>query len=113
MLEAYRKALPSERQVLKHATADRTDTALLCKLMQRLGLLGRPVIMGVAIGQDQAADQTGMTGGKDLHDANTAVVGDDVDLIELHGAAEGGQHRRLGIEREILVGAGTRCAVSE
>ena len=111
MFEADGKARPGETHVFEHAPAERAETALLGQLVQRLGLLGRPVVMGIAVSEHETTNPIWMSRSEDLRDPAAAVIGNDVDLIKLHGVAEGGKHRSLGVERKILVAVGGGGAV--
>src|SRR5580704_18434473 len=113
MLKARGKACPGKSDVFKHAAAKRADACLFRELVQRLGLLGRPIVVGVAIGEHKTTDQTRVTRGEYLRDAAAAVIGNDIDLFEVQSCAELGKHRRLGVERQILVDTGSRCSVRQ
>src|SRR5437660_11909141 len=106
MFEADSKARPGEANVFEHAAAEGAQTALLGQPVQRLGLLRRPVVMGIAVSEHETPNPIWMPRSKDLRDPAAAVIGNDVDLIMLHGLAEGGKHRSLGVERKIRVAGG-------
>ena len=113
MFKADRKTGPGKGEVTQHALTDRAQTTLFGELVQRLGLLRRPVVVDIAVGERQAVDAPGMAGGENLGDRAAAVIGDDVDLVQAHRIAERNEHVGLRIEVQILVGAGSRLAMSK
>src|SRR3954447_9867561 len=68
--------------------------------------------MGVAIRDRERADAARMARGEDLGNSRAAVVGDQIDLVQIQPVAEGLQHLGLHAERHVLIGCDPRVAVS-
>src|SRR5258708_9451261 len=111
MYKAGGKTRSGKGHSCEHALADWAEAALFRQVMQRPGLLWRPVVVRIAIRQHKAPDAFGVACGENLGDPAAAVVGDNVHGIELHGLAERCEHARLRVEREVLIGAGPRRAM--
>jgi len=71
---------------------------------------GRAVAVDVAVGYEERADAGGVLGEEDLGGDASAVVGDEVDGVDLEPVEEGGEHGGLGVGRDGLVGVGLGVA---
>src|SRR5271168_911292 len=52
---------------------------------ERLEGLGRPVVVGIAIGEREAANALRIERGENLRDAAAAVIADEIDVIDVQG----------------------------
>src|ERR1700738_1944115 len=69
---------------------------------ERLERLGWPVVVGVAVGEDQAPHPLGIQGCENLSDAAAAVIADHVDLVDLQCVKHLSQHVGVGGHGDVL-----------
>jgi transcriptional regulator with XRE-family HTH domain len=93
-----REAGACEREVREHGAQHSRQLAFRDGDAHGRKRGGRPVRVHIAVGERQAADAMRMPGGEDLRDASAAVVGDQVDSIDIQARAQRLEHLRLSRE---------------
>jgi hypothetical protein len=73
------------------------EGSLLCEFDEGNEEGGRVVLVDVAVGEEEGADAVGIAGEEVLGDEAAAVVGDEVDGVDVEGVEELGEHVGLGV----------------
>src|SRR5260370_22231860 len=65
--------------------------------------LGRPVVMGVAVSEREAANAFRVQRGENLRNSATAVVADQIYLVDVQGIEKFLEHLRISSHRYVLI----------
>jgi hypothetical protein len=68
-----------------------------------LKALGRPIVVGVAVGEREAANALRVQCSEDLCDTAAAVVANEIYLIDVQSIEKFPKHLRIGIYRYVLI----------
>src|SRR5579864_5469130 len=89
--------------VRQHCLECSTQTARGCHRQKRLEGFRWPVVVRVAVGEREAAYALRVQRGENLSDTTTAVVADEIHLIDLQSIEKFLEHLRIGCHGYVLV----------